>query len=747
MKTLKRYRQIEAAIDSFRELSADKKLPSPAHILQYVIQHENASRYEDICRHFGEESETCSPGLRDRLDLLKKVGMLKTRECGEYRVPENRTFAEGVVVIEPKGDGAVNIDAENHPAHPLTKEQVMRVVNGDRVLCLIASEKRADRGRMHILGVLNRPIQSVVGEVAVQRQRVVVRPLSNTLNRSVVIMPGPSCNAREGDIVKVALTSPPFASGPLSGKIIEVIGEAMDPNLQIAKALHQYDIPSEWPVSVLDEIKHLEEDYQSPAPAQYRKDLRELPFITIDGSDARDFDDAVYCTREPAGWRLIVAIADVSHYVQTGSALDLEACQRGTSIYFPDRVIPMLPEYLSNGICSLNPDQDRNCLICDMQINATHQIASYVFYQAVIRSKARMTYEQVEEILTPPQDDSKVKGHSLSAGIQNLKRVAEGLESNRMEEGLIAFDFPEADIKINQDGEVDSIGIKTRLRSHRIIEECMLAANRCAAEFMHEGCENQGIYRTHPGPSQENVESLRQHLRGLGVVLEGGKQPAPSDFQALLTRVMDNPKVRDAVQILLLQAMGKAIYAHRLSGHFALGFEAYTHFTSPIRRYGDLVVHRLIKKLIKVPPFLKMPSSVVSLEKTSQQCSMTERRADAAVYAVLAWLKASYMLRQIGERFSGVVTGVKDFGLFIRLDELFVDGLAHISKLGLDYYVYDENTQSLCGEVSGETFRLGDRVEVEVLDVDLSESRIRFSLLDSQWPNKFKARRRRSKFR
>ena len=730
MKPLLNYREIDDAVEKFRIFSGDNRYPSPAHLLHYVLGHGSARHFDDICRYFGHAENNDLVAIRERLDLLEKTGLLVLKRKGEYRIPPDCVLAEGVVAIDPKGAGSVVTSPEGHQGTiPLTDYQTRRVINDDRVLCLLLLGKRKNIVRIHVLGVLNRPINSVVGEIKINtRGRTVVRPLNERIRNYVAVKHKLQSNVKEGDIVKVVFTSIPFAKGGLTGRIVEVIGDHVDPRLRTTMALGKYDIPSLWPDDAIHESRNIESDSQLPTPDSYRKNLRDIPFITIDGSDARDFDDAVYCSKEDYGWRLIVAIADVSHYVQVGSALDREAYQRGTSVYFPDQVVPMLPEVLSNGICSLNPDEDRNSLVCDMRIDRHHQVSGYRFYQAVIKSQARMTYEEVEAFLAPDGDGNVIRNEQMATSMKNLKSVAMGLESNRMDNGSITFEFPEARIDLDADGQVRSIKVRERLHSHKIIEECMLAANRCAAECIHHQYGNRALYRVHPGPSPEDIVTLRQSLQSFGVLLEGGKQPGPSDFQKLLEGVTGDGGLFDAVQILLLHRMGRAVYVPELSDHFALGFTHYTHFTSPIRRYGDLVVHRLIKALLKIPGYSKALPSCKGLDETSGQCSMTERRADAAANDVIAWFKAAYMLHRIGQRFSGVVTGVKEFGLFVRLDEISVDGLVHISKVGPEYYIYDETTQTLSGEYSGESFGLGDRVVVQVLNVDLSESRISLAI-------------------
>ncbi len=731
MKSLLNYREIQNTIEEFQVFSGNNRYPSPAHLLHYILGHDSAIHFDDICRHFGHSENDDIPSIRERLDLLETVGLLVQNRKDEFLIPSSHVLADALVSVNLDGEGSVIIPAQNNKVISLTKAQLRRVIHGDRVICLLITQKRKNLLQAHVLGVLNRSVNSVVGKLKVDSGgcRIIVQPLSKRFPNYVAIKYELQNTALiNGDIVKVVFTSVPFAKGRFSGKVVEILGQQMDPNLRTIMVLNKFDIPYLWPQDVINESSSIQSNQKTPTIGATRKDLRDIPFITIDGCDARDFDDAVYCSEESYGWRLVVAIADVSHYVKTGSALDLEAYRRGTSVYFPDRVVPMFPEVLSNVVCSLNPHEERNSLVCDIRIDHHGQISEYEFYQAVIKSHARMTYEAVEAFLSSHEDKNMIKSDQLEISINNLKSVTTILESNRIDNGSITFEFPVSRIDVDQEGQIKTIVATERLHSHKIIEECMLVANRCAAEFIHCRYRNRALYRVHSGPSPEDIIVLRQHLQAFGVFLEGGKKPNPTDFQKLLGSVIDSSGLRDAVQILLLQCMGRAFYASELSDHFALGFTHYTHFTSPIRRYGDLVIHRLIKSQIKLPGYKKAFSSCMSLDETSSQCSMAERRADAAVYDAIAWYKALYMLQRIGKRFSGVVTGVKDFGLFIRLDELLIDGLAHISRLGPDYYRFDGTSQTLTGDISGEIFRLGDRVEVQVSDVDLTESRVNFSI-------------------
>jgi ribonuclease R len=508
-------------------------------------------------------------------------------------------------------------------------------------------------------------------------------------------------------VVTVELVQPPTKHAQPVGRIAEVLGSYAEPGMEIEIALRKFDLPHEFPRKALAQAQALPNAVQEK-DAEGRRDLRELPFVTIDGETAKDFDDAVYARREGRDWRLWVAIADVSHYVRHGDALDLSARERGTSVYFPRRVIPMLPEKISNGLCSLNPDVDRLAMVCEMAIGAQGEVSGYEFYAAVFRSKARLTYTKVW---------AELSSGRAPAHLATLYEVFKALHRQRERRGAIDFETVETRMVFDARGKIEKIVAETRNDAHRLIEECMLAANVCAGNFIAER-DQPVLYRVHDVPAEEKVAALRDFLAGVGLQLPGGAIPRPKDYAQLLERIRTRPDFL-LLQTILLRSLKRAVYTPRNVGHFGLAFEAYVHFTSPIRRYPDLLVHRAIKALLKGGKY-----DGLDWEEVGRHCSETERRADDASRDVEAWLKCYYMRDHVGEIFSGTITGVVPFGLFVTLDDYFVDGLVHISELGRDYFQYDTARHLLYGERTKKRWRLADRMKVKLVRVDVDQRKI-----------------------
>jgi ribonuclease R len=582
-----------------------------------------------------------------------------------------------------------------------------------------------------------------------------------------MIPKGATGTAKPGQVVVVELTEPPALFGQPVGRVTEVLGEIDDPGMEIEIAVRKYSVPHEFSAGCLEQAKGLP-DKVLAKDRKDRVDLRDVPLVTIDGEDARDFDDAVYC--EPAkvgrgkGWRLLVAIADVSHYVQTGSDIDIDAYDRATSVYFPRRVIPMLPEKLSNGLCSLNPDVDRLCMVCDMLVNAKGDVHAYQFYPAVMHSHARFTYTEVAAILANTRGPEAAKRKARVTDLMNLQDVYKALLASRAVRGAVDFETTETQIVCDESGRIEKIVPRVRNEAHRLIEEAMLAANVCSADFIQQG-KHPGLFRVHEGPTAEKKDILRNYLKALGLGMSLSDDPHTSEFQKIAQATKDRP---DAQQIhtMLLRSMQQAIYTPVNSGHFGLAYEAYTHFTSPIRRYPDLLVHRVIKSILLgrkyTLPSLPVPGEAHAklskrLEKSraakgdapdSQaprvrmsaadqraweaaglHCSANERRADEASRDVEAWLKCKYMREHLGEEYGGVVSAATSFGIFVTLDSLYVEGLVHITELGGEYFRFDELRQELRGERTGIRYAIGSRVQVQVSRVDLDGRKIDFRLV------------------
>ncbi|HVE52377.1 MAG TPA: ribonuclease R, partial [Ramlibacter sp.] len=591
-----------------------------------------------------------------------------------------------------------------------------------------------------------------------------VAPEDKRYGQDVLIPKGATGTAKPGQVVVVELTEPPSLYGQPVGRVKEVLGEVDDPGMEIEIAVRKYSVPHEFSDACIAQARSLP-DKVRPQDRKGRVDLTDVPLMTIDGEDARDFDDAVYC--EPAkvgrgkGWRLLVAIADVSHYVETGAAIDVDAYERATSVYFPRRVIPMLPEKLSNGLCSLNPDVDRLCMVCDMLVTATGDVHAYQFYPAVMHSHARMTYTEVAAILANTRGPEAARRKDLVPHFLNLHDVYRALLKARNVRGAVDFETTETQIVCDENGRIEQIVPRTRNDAHKLIEEAMLAANVCSADYIMQA-QHPGLFRVHEGPTPEKKEILKTYLKAMGVGMTISDDPTPGEFQKIALATKERP---DAQQIstMLLRSMQQAIYSPHNSGHFGLAYEAYTHFTSPIRRYPDLLVHRVIKAIIGkeryqlpvlptpgeaheklarrlaarvAPPTQKPKAKVIASPREMQaweaaglHCSANERRADEASRDVEAWLKCKYMRDHLGEEYSGVVTAATSFGIFVTLDAMYVEGLVHITELGGEYFKFDEARQELRGERTGIRYAIGTRLRVQVSRVDLDGRKIDFRLV------------------
>jgi ribonuclease R len=627
------------------------------------------------------------------------------------------------------------------------------VLHKDRVKARVVRFDGRGRPEGRVVEIVERPSQPIIGRLLQESGVWLVAPEDKRYGQDVLIPKSATGVAKAGQVVVVELTEPPSLFGQPVGRIKEVLGEMDDPGMEIEIAVRKYGVPHEFSAACLALARGLP-DKVRPQDKRHRIDLTDVPLVTIDGEDARDFDDAVYC--EPArvgrrkGWRLLVAIADVSHYVETGSAIDIDAYDRATSVYFPRRVIPMLPEKLSNGLCSLNPHVERLCMVCDMLISVDGEIHAYQFYPAVMHSQARFTYTEVAAILGNTRGPQAQARAELVPHLMDLHDVYRALLQARQRRGAVDFETTETQIVCDDNGRIEKIVPRTRNDAHRLIEEAMLAANSCSADFILQS-KHPGLFRVHEGPTPEKKELLRNYLKATGIGMSVSDEPKPAEFQAIANATKDRP---DAQQIhsMLLRSMQQAIYTPINSGHFGLAFEAYTHFTSPIRRYPDLLVHRVIKAIlektryqlpalptpgeaharlsrrlaarVKPPDHAKAPARTSHPDQTAWEaaglhCSANERRADEASRDVEAWLKCKYMREHLGEEYSGVVTAATGFGVFVTLDALYVEGLVHITELGGEYFRFDEARQELRGERTGIRYAIGTRVQVQVSRVDL----------------------------
>jgi ribonuclease R len=674
---------------------------------------------------------------------------------------------EGIVQGHRDGHGFLSRD-DGAPDVYLPANEMRAVLHKDRVKVRIVRSDRKGRPEGRILEIVERSNQPIIGRLLQESGVWLVAPEDKRYGQDVLIPKGASNAAKVGQVVVVELIEPPALFGQPVGRIKEVLGEVDDPGMEIEIAVRKYSVPHEFSEACIALARTLP-DKVRPEDKVGRIDLTDIPLVTIDGEDARDFDDAVYC--EPAskgrgksalkGWRLLVAIADVSHYVETGSAIDIDAYDRATSVYFPRRVIPMLPEKLSNGLCSLNPEVERLCMVCDMFVTLDGEVDAYQFYPAVMWSHARFTYTDVAAILGNTRGPEAARYKARVGDLLNLHGVFQSLTKSRQKRGAVDFETTETQIVCDENGRIEKIIPRTRNVAHRVIEEAMLAANVCSADFIAQS-KHFGLFRVHEGPTPEKKEILRNYLKAMGVGLSISDDPKPGEFQAIANATKDRP---DAQQIhsMLLRAMQQAIYTPENAGHFGLAFDAYTHFTSPIRRYPDLLVHRVIKAILvkakyKLPVLptpgeahaklarrlekglaAKVGQSGAKPKKTNAEgmawlaaglhCSANERRADEASRDVEAWLKCKYMREHLGEEYGGVVTSATSFGIFVTLDAMYVEGLVHITELGGEYYRFDEARQELRGERTGIRYGIGARVRIQVSRVDLDGRRIDFRLV------------------
>ncbi|MCI1191991.1 ribonuclease R [Calidifontimicrobium sp. SYSU G02091] len=659
---------------------------------------------------------------------------------------------EGIVQGHRDGHGFVVRD--DGPDVYLSPQEMRAVLHRDRVRVRIVRYDRKGRPEGRVLDIVERRKAPIIGRLLHEGGVWVVAPEDRRYGQDILIPKNAIANAQPGQVVAVELTEPPSMFSQPVGRVTEVLGDIDDPGMEIEIAVRKYEVPHRFSPEAIAQAAALPDKIR-PIDRRHRIDLTDVPLVTIDGEDARDFDDAVYCEPHKSGrgksafngWRLVVAIADVSHYVKPGEPLDRDAYERATSVYFPRRVIPMLPEKLSNGLCSLNPHEDRLAMVCDMLVDTAGEITAYQFYPAVICSHARLTYTEVAAILANTKGPEAARREALVPHLLHLHEVYRALLKHRAKRGAVDFETTETQIVCDDNGRIEKIVPRVRTEAHRLIEEAMLAANVCAADFIARA-EHPSLYRVHEGPTPEKRATLQNYLRALGIGLGLSEEPTPGEFQAIAAATRDRP---DAAQIhtMLLRSMQQAIYSGIKGSHFGLAYEAYTHFTSPIRRYPDLLIHRVLKALlhgkryhlstgvVEDAPKLrrggKAPKASTQeaerWEAVGVHCSANERRADEASRDVEAWLKCRYMRDRLGEEFSGTVSAVTSFGLFVTLDALYVDGLVHITELGGEYFRFDEARQELRGERTGIRYGVGTRVRVQVSRVDLDGRKIDFRLV------------------
>ena len=655
------------------------------------------------------------------VSTLERDGEILVNRKGELCIVAKLDLIRGTVQGHPDGYGFLVPEGGGDDLF-LSPREMHKVLHGDRVTAKRIGFDRRGRPEGEIVDVLERANREIVGRIHEERGIWFVEAENRRINQDLLLGADDRGGAQPGQVVVVEIVEQPSAHGEAVVRVKEVLGSATDPGIEIEIALRKHDLPFEWNPAAKRQALRLPAEVR-PADRKSRTDLTSLPLVTIDGETAKDFDDAVYCEPDGRGFRLIVAIADVAHYVRDDDALDREARERGTSVYFPRRVIPMLPEALSNELCSLKPDVERLCMACDMRIDARGTIASYAFYPAVMHSRARLTYTQVYTWLKDGGAAKGTPGEALLPHLAQLYTLYKVLLAARERRGAIDFDTAELALQFDQYGKIAQIVPAPRNDAHRLIEECMLAANVCAAGFLAQN-EQPALYRVHEGPPPDKLAVLREFLASSALTLTGGDKPTAMDYAALIDRIRERPDFA-LLQTVLLRSLSRAEYSPDNVGHFGLAYDAYAHFTSPIRRYPDLLVHRAIKAVLAKKRYAPKEATWAEL---GVHCSMTERRADDASRDVLQWLKCHYMQEKVGETFPGTISGVASFGIFVTLDGLDIDGLVHVTELPRDYFHFDAVRHALIGERSGRTFQLAGRVMVKVARVDLERAKIDFTL-------------------
>ena len=724
----------------------DNPIPSREFIMDHLRERSGPATLKQVSFELALFDAEDVEALRRRLRAMERDGQLISDRKGAYGAINKMDLIHGRIIGHRDGFGFLKPDEGGDDLF-LNHSQMRAVMDGDKALARITGVDRKGRSEGAIVEVTAHNTQKVVGRLTKEDGVCFVRPDNQRISQDILISSDNVLQAKHGQYVTVRITHQPNKRTQAIGEVEEILGEHMAPGMEIDVAIRTHEIPHEWPSEASHEAAQLAPEV-TEADKHDRIDLRELPFVTIDGEDARDFDDAVYCRKRTlGGWRLYVAIADVSHYVRTGTALDTEAHKRATSVYFPERVIPMLPEAISNGLCSLNPHVDRLVMVCEMTISSKGKLSGYEFYEGLIHSHARLTYTKVGAMLDSSDEQCaplRQEYNHVVKPVDQLHKLYGALRSARDARGAIDFETQETRIIFGEDRKIEAIVPVNRNDAHKLIEECMLAANVSTAKFLAKH-KLDGLFRVHKGPKPSKLENLRAFLGEMSLSLQGGEEPKPKHYQALLSSIKGRPDA-NLVQTVMLRSLSQAVYTPENEGHFGLGYDAYAHFTSPIRRYPDLLVHRAIRSVIqskqlsryvkrikatqKQPESPWYPYSTADVVALGEHCSMSERRADAAVWDVEGWLKCEYMQGHIGNYFFGTINAVTSFGLFIELEDVYVEGLVHISALPGDYYHFDAAKHRLQGERSGKSFRLGDRIEVKLVRVDLDEKKIDFELAD-----------------
>ena len=721
----------------------ENPVPSREFILTHLESRAKPANFTQLCDELHVNDTERQIAFKRRLRAMERDGQLYFNKFKCYALIDESGLVKGKVIGHRDGFGFLEVEGESKDWF-IAKHQMNMVLHGDIVLAKGNRKGSSGKCEARIIKVLTNERAPIVGRYFVEHGIAVVVAEDPRITQDIMILPGSENGARHNQMVQVQITQNPSRHMNAVGKVTEVLGEHLAPGMEIEVALRNHDIPHVWPEAVEKQVAHLGEFVDEQAK-QGRVDLRDLPLVTIDGEDARDFDDAVYCERKPSGgWRLWVAIADVSHYVGMNTPLNKEAIERGNSVYFPEQVIPMLPKVLSNGLCSLNPKVDRLCMVAEMTVSEAGKLSGYKFYEAVMNSHARFTYTKVNAIL---QGDEKLREEyaEMVPHLTDLHQMYMALKAARQERGAIEFETLETRFVFNAHRKIESIVPVVRNDAHKLIEECMILANVSAARLL-EKHEASALYRVHDEPDAEKLGFFRNFLSELGIETAISDEPTPKEITHVLTKLGDRPEA-ELIQTMLLRSMKQAVYQPDNIGHFGLALPAYAHFTSPIRRYPDLVVHRAIKAVLKAQGQQTSGEYAYTDDEVDilgEQCSTTERRADDATREVADWLKCEFMQDHVGDEFGGVISSVTNFGLFVRLDDLQIDGMIHVTNLGNEYFHYDGAKHCLIGEQTHTVYRLGDKLTVQVSSVSLDERRINLVLAGEAQQDRYARRRGRS---
>jgi len=717
----------------------DNPIPSREFIMSLLEQSGTTMNRHQIAEALELESEEQLEALRRRLRAMERDGQVHFNRRGGYGLVSKMNLVRGRVIGHADGFGFLVPDEGGDDIF-LSARQMHACLHGDRVVARISGVDRRGRREGSIVEVLEHANHHVAGRYYFEKGVGFVVADNKRINQDILIPTDQVYGAEDGQLVVAEIMEYPTQRHQAVGRIIEILGDHMAPGMEIDVSIRSHDLPQEWSQLVEAECDGLPEEVPEEAK-QGRIDLRDTPLVTIDGEDSMDFDDAVYCEPRGKGWRLLVAIADVSHYVEPGTALDAEARLRGNSVYFPGRVIPMLPEALSNGLCSINPKVDRLCMVCDMEVSEKGKLGKYRFYPALMRSHARLTYNKVAAMLVDNDEGLREEYREVVPHLENLYRVYHALLGQREKRGAIDFDTTETRIVFGEGKKIETIVPVERNDAHKLIEECMLLANVATADYLSSN-KIPILYRVHDKPKLEKLTALREFLGELGLSLKGGETPEASDYGTLLQQVKGRPDAH-LIQTVLLRSMNQAVYTPDNHGHFGLAYEAYTHFTSPIRRYPDLLVHRAIRHILSGKPADEFRYGIEDMLILGEHCSMTERRADEATRDAMDWLKCEYMMDKVGQDFDGIITSVTGFGLFIELIDIYVEGLVHVTGLGDDYFQFDPSHHRMIGERTHKIYRLGDKVRVQVARVDLDERKIDFDMVFEETPKPKKERKKK----